>query len=144
MNHPNIVALHSFSRKRRLLHGDGTRGRLHSRDMIVFDGPDPSQALGLFSQIAAALAYSHDMQIIHRDIKPSNIMVSDDDGLKSWILVSPDQRRDRQHHDRSGGGQHQLYEPGTDQSAKDIDHRTDIFSAGVLLMKCSPVNCPTT
>jgi len=93
-----------------------------------------ARALGLFSQIAAALAYSHDMQIIHRDIKPSNIMVSDDDRIK---IMDFGIARIRGEIGNTMTGQVvgsiNYMSPEQIKAAKDIDHRTDIFSAGVLL-----------
>ena len=136
LNHPNIVALHSFFQEEGVYymvmeHAAGCT----LRDMIVSMGLIPeARALGLFSQIAAALAYSHDMQIIHRDIKPSNIMVSDDDRIK---IMDFGIARIRGEIGNTMTGQVvgsiNYMSPEQIKAAKDIDHRTDIFSAGVLL-----------
>jgi len=136
LNHPNIVALHSFFQEEGVYymvmeHAAGCT----LRDMILSMGLIPEQrALGLFSQIAAALAYSHDMQIIHRDIKPSNIMVGDDDRIK---IMDFGIARIRGEIGNTMTGQVvgsiNYMSPEQIKAAKDIDHRTDIFSAGVLL-----------
>ena len=136
LNHPNIVALHSFFQEEGVYymvmeHAAGCT----LRDMILSMGLIPeARALGLFSQIAAALAYSHDMQIIHRDIKPSNIMVSDDDRIK---IMDFGIARIRGEIGNTMTGQVvgsiNYMSPEQIKAAKDIDHRTDIFSAGVLL-----------
>ena len=136
LNHPNIVALHSFFQEEGVYymvmeHAAGCT----LRDMILSMGLIPeARALELFSQIAAALAYSHDMQIIHRDIKPSNIMVSDDDRIK---IMDFGIARIRGEIGNTMTGQVvgsiNYMSPEQIKAAKDIDHRTDIFSAGVLL-----------
>jgi len=136
LNHPNIVALHSFFQEEGVYymvmeHAAGCT----LRDMILSMGLIPeARALGLFSQIAAALAYSHDMQIIHRDIKPSNIMVGDDDRIK---IMDFGIARIRGEIGNTMTGQVvgsiNYMSPEQIKAAKDIDHRTDIFSAGVLL-----------
>jgi non-specific serine/threonine protein kinase len=62
------------------------------------DDPDPDRRLGLFIQIAEALAASHSVGVLHKDLKPENILVEDHaDGLRlrltdfgSGQLTDPD------------------------------------------------------
>ena len=47
-------------------------------DMVSEDGPLPAgKALRITKQVAEALAYAHELEVVHRDIKPGNIIVTD-------------------------------------------------------------------
>ena len=74
LNHPHIMAIHD-------------RGEDNGRDYLVveyvegkplseFIPTDVANVTRLGSQIASALHYAHEREIIHRDIKPANIMVT--------------------------------------------------------------------
>jgi tetratricopeptide (TPR) repeat protein len=80
LNHPNIARLYDAG-----LTADGqpylaleyVEGRTidaYCRDQRL----DPQACLGLFAQVANAVAYAHGKLIIHRDLKPANILVTAD------------------------------------------------------------------
>jgi len=49
------------------------------KDVIIENGPfNPEDALRVLEQMADALAFAHQSNMIHRDIKPANIMFTDD------------------------------------------------------------------
>src|SRR5258708_10878298 len=51
-------------------------------------GPLPEElALEITSQVAAALAVAHQLQLVHRDIKPANLMVSFDQKNRPMVKV---------------------------------------------------------
>jgi CRP-like cAMP-binding protein len=52
-------------------------------EILHLHGPlDPDRFRTIFAQLASALAYAHEHNVVHRDIKPSNVMVSDDNVVK--------------------------------------------------------------
>ena len=138
LNHPNIVGMHAFFEEAGQYYMvlEYARG-ITLRELIDRTGPIPEQrTLNIFNQIAAALGYAHANGIIHRDVKPSNIMVDPDnqDHVKMMDfgiarLVSEG------HLTRTGtrlGTMHYM-SPEQVLAEKDIDARSDVYSAGVVL-----------
>ncbi len=55
---------------------------------VVTEGPlAPGRAIGIFRQIAKALASAHGNDLIHRDIKPENVMLVRDRGRDDAVRV---------------------------------------------------------
>lgn len=89
----------------------------------------------LVGQICRALDYAHGRGVIHRDVKPSNTLV-DSSGRPRLIDFGLALLVDREHITLSGEtlGTPAYMSPEQASSAgKQIDHRTDIYSAGALL-----------
>jgi serine/threonine protein kinase len=84
LRHPNIVPILDFGEV------DGVYyivmplmevGTLRER---INSGPlKPEEGANIVRQIAEALQYAHDMDLVHRDVKPSNILL-DEDG-NAWL-----------------------------------------------------------
>jgi tRNA A-37 threonylcarbamoyl transferase component Bud32 len=151
LSHPNIVAVHDFGEVTlSKTEGDDSATRtLYYFLMEYVDGASlrqllkggelaSEQALAIVPQICEALQFAHDESIVHRDIKPENILVDRrgrvkiaDFGLAK--LVSDDIA------DYTLTGTHQVMgtprymAPEQMEGARDVDHRADIYSLGVVL-----------
>jgi serine/threonine protein kinase/DNA-binding LacI/PurR family transcriptional regulator len=92
------------------------------------------RTVDLFSQVSQGLAYAHSKGIIHRDLKPANILLDEvghayltDFGLAKMI----DGERDMTKPDNIVGTP--SYMSPEQLRGEHLDHRTDIYSAGVIL-----------
>jgi serine/threonine protein kinase len=98
---------------------------------------DPEEALDYFKQILDGLSFAHSHGIFHRDIKPSNILVSKvgavkivDFGLaKTMAAAAAEPGGDTGLGARTGTLAFMSPETANGQVS---DHRTDIFSAGLI------------
>jgi serine/threonine protein kinase len=92
-----------------------------------------AEAMAIFEQILTALDFVHSNGVIHRDVKPSNVMVSGrrvklmDFGIALMAGI-PRQTT-------SMMGTPQYMSPEQFESSSKIDHRTDIYSAGIVLFE---------
>jgi serine/threonine protein kinase len=138
LNHPNIVAIHDFGTTNGLYYivmeyVEGTNLRQLLRD-ASFDAKD---ALAIVPQLCDALQYAHEEGVIHRDIKPENILLDKrgrvkiaDFGLAK--LFGHDSMEANLTETNQVMGTVKYMAPEQMEGAKDIDHRADIYSLGVV------------
>jgi serine/threonine protein kinase len=136
LRHPNIVGLHSFFEQDGIYYMvlEFAPGRT-LKDLIAAEGPlSEARARKILAQILDALAYAHDRDVIHRDIKPSNIMIDKDDRVKVMDFGIARIMSDG-HLTKTGFKLGTLYYMSPEQilTPREVDHRTDIFSAGIVL-----------
>ncbi len=77
--HPNIVRIHDRGKYRGRLwismdYVDGTDAAHLLQEYP--EGLPTERALGIISDVAAALDYAHNMGLLHRDVKPANILLA--------------------------------------------------------------------
>lgn len=94
--------------------------------------------LGLFLQVAKAIAYAHSKLIVHRDLKPSNILVSDDHQVRLLDfgvakLLEQGQARESQLTELSGRALTPDYASPEHIAGAPITIGSDVYSLGVVL-----------
>jgi serine/threonine protein kinase len=108
----------------------------------------PTVACSLIAQSALGLAKAHESGVVHRDIKPANIFLHDggeqgevvvkilDFGIAK-VLMDVMQRSEEGGLTRTGSmlGSPHYMSPEQAQGLRSIDHRSDIWSLGVVLYK---------
>jgi serine/threonine protein kinase/tetratricopeptide (TPR) repeat protein len=143
LKHPNIVTIFSVEE------ADGvhfmTMELIEGRtlaDVISKEGLPLAKFFELAIPIADAIASAHNSGITHRDLKPTNIMISDDGhlqvldfGLAKFIAPSVDDARtlgvDTDTQEGVVMGTVSYMSPEQAEGKK-IDHRTDLFSLGII------------
>jgi serine/threonine protein kinase/tetratricopeptide (TPR) repeat protein len=83
LNHPNIVTIHSIEEDQgvHFLTMELVEGR--SLDQLVpRDGMSLEKVLAIAGPLTEALAAAHERGIIHRDLKPGNVMVTEEGRVK--------------------------------------------------------------
>jgi serine/threonine protein kinase len=132
LNHPNICTIHGIEEHNgqlfiimELIEGETLREKKNS---MTF-----KQALDIGIQLAEGLGVAHDKGIVHRDIKPDNIMVRKD-GIVQIMDFGLAKLRGVSKLTKEGStiGTAGYMSPEQVQG-QEADHRSDIFSLGVLL-----------
>jgi serine/threonine-protein kinase len=107
----------------------------------------PDAALRIVAQGCAGLAKAHEVGVVHRDIKTANLFLAEGD--KGRVVVKlldfgiAKLKQDQAHVDHTTGltqtggmlGSPQYMSPEQAQGLRTVDHRTDIWSLGVVLYK---------
>ena len=140
LSHANIATIYDFGQvdavsyiAMELVEGRPLDEVLQAQGRIPYE-----RVLQLARQLADALAYAHGAGIIHRDIKPSNILISPD-GLTAKLVDFGVARMgdiEGEGLARTQAGQlvgTPRYMSPEQALGLPIDHRTDLFSLGVVL-----------
>ena len=82
LQHPNLLAfIGSAEHEAYLYVAMEYVAGLSLRQLLQMRGPLPiEEALGLFRQVLAGLAFAHSHGILHRDLKPENVLLSEQGG----------------------------------------------------------------
>ncbi|MEZ5977595.1 MAG: bifunctional serine/threonine-protein kinase/formylglycine-generating enzyme family protein [Planctomycetota bacterium] len=100
--------------------------------------------LGRVAEVADALEYAHGRGIVHRDVKPHNLLLDDEERL---CLVDFGLAKDESQGSVSatgdiGGTPHYMSPEQAVSDRSRIDHRTDIYSLGVVLYEMLTLQRP--
>ncbi|HJW23838.1 MAG TPA: serine/threonine-protein kinase [Rhodocyclaceae bacterium] len=135
LNHPNIVTMYDAGEEHDLAYI--AMEFLKGKDLVPYTKPDKllslPKALSIVAQVAEALDYAHQKNVVHRDIKPANIMyepeaeqvkvtdfgiarITDSSKTKTGMVLGTPS-----------------YMSPEQLAGKKIDGRSDLFSLGVTL-----------
>jgi serine/threonine protein kinase len=149
LNHPNLVTIYEV----------GEAEGLHFIAMELVEGKTLStlrdklslkELLSIVAQVAEALAAAHQSGIIHRDVKPDNVMVRPDGYAKVLDfglvkLAEVEATAETAAHTQLGMAMGTLAYMSPEQaSGEAVDHRTDIWSLGVVIYELASGQKPFT
>ncbi|HEX2602555.1 MAG TPA: protein kinase [Gemmatimonadaceae bacterium] len=139
LNHPNIVPIYTVEENDNLVYfvmayikGDNLGVRLQHH------GPmPPVEVRRILREVAEALAYAHNRNVIHRDIKPDNIIIDEetgramvtDFGIARALTDTGDSRLTAT---GMAIGTPAYMSPEQSAGDKAIDGRSDLYSLGVV------------
>ena len=138
LSHPNIVRMIEFFREGEdyfiaLDYIDG----MSLADMIDRGGAMPEgRALPVFKAILSALDHGHQAGIIHRDVKPANVLV--DRSGRPFLCDFGIAKQVAERGVTVAGmtlGTPAYMSPEQIQTPQALDHRSDVYSAGVVLFE---------
>ena len=144
LNHPNVVTLYSVEESDgvHFLTMELIEGQPLDR-LILADGLPVERIVEIASALAEALAAAHEKGIIHRDLKPANVMVTTEGRVKvlDFGLAKDMGAETSDGATQTSAGLTQVgivmgtpaYMSPEQVSGRTLDHRTDIFSLGVIL-----------
>ena len=146
LNHPNIVTVYDIGKTETecymaMEYIEGAE----LRTLLLPAKPLPvPRALSIAAQVAEGLAYAHERGVVHRDIKPANIMVPENGAVKITDFGIARMRSSKVQ-TRTGMmmGSPKYMSP-EQVIGKRADHRTDIFSLGVILYEMLTGAAPFT
>lgn len=118
-----------------LLKGESVEERLHRKGGFL----PPHEALGIIEQLLEVLEAAHDQNVVHRDIKPDNIFLTDDGKLKvlDFGIARLHQANSKATKVGSFMGTPAFCAQEQARGRWDeVDHRTDLYSAGATLFTC--------
>ena len=148
LNHHNILTIHEIAQLDGLhsiatefIDGVTLRERIKSKDLEL------SETLNIAEQIASALVAAHEAGIVHRDIKPENVMLRRDGYVKvldfGLAKLTEQQTVERVSASALIAGTNTDtgvmgtvgYMSPEQARGESVDHRTDIFSLGVVIFE---------
>jgi serine/threonine protein kinase len=147
LNDPHIVAIHDCGERSGQLYlvlefitGGSVQDLISAGEPIALE-----LAVGITRQLLRGLAAAHDQGILHRDVKPSNLLLTDDGSLKiADFGIAKVTGMATETQDGASIGTPLYMAPeqfalpslnGEPNDPPEVDARSDLYSAGVVLYK---------
>ncbi len=153
LNHPHIVTIFSVEETDgvHFLTMELVEGQSLDR-LISSSGLPVEQIVEIASALADALAAAHDKGIVHRDLKPANVMINSEGRVKVLDFgLAKDIRADSSNNATLTSAGHTqagivmgtpAYMSPEQVAGRPLDHRTDIFSLGIILYEMATGHRP--
>jgi serine/threonine-protein kinase len=134
LTHPKIVSIYEYGEDEdrayiamELIHGKELKDSFDNGERFQI-----KESVGIMLQLLDALAYSHSRGVVHRDIKPANILITGNGEIK--VADFGIAKIDSSHLTKVGAvlGTPTYMSP-EQFTGLAVDHRSDIYSAGVIL-----------
>ncbi len=134
LDHPNIAGIHEVGEYNgrpffamQVVEGQSLKDVIAGKDL------SPEQILEIVIQVCGGLQAAHDKGVIHRDIKPSNILV-DGHGRVRIVDFGLASIEGLEHLTKTGSTLGTVGYMSPEQvQGEEVDHRSDLFSLGVVL-----------
>jgi serine/threonine protein kinase/tetratricopeptide (TPR) repeat protein len=134
LDHPNIAGIYEVGEYQnrpfysmQLVEGQSLREVIRGKDLPI------ERILEIAIQVCEGLKAAHEKGIIHRDIKPSNILI-DTHGRVRIVDFGLAAIRGSEHLTKTGSTLGTIGYMSPEQvQGKEVDHRSDVFSLGVVL-----------
>jgi len=134
LNHPNITTIHEIDEvegecfiSMEYIEGNSLKELIHKETLAI------DEILAIALQIAEGLKAAHKKEIVHRDVKSDNVMVTDEGEVKIMDFgLAKLKGVTKLTKTGTTLGTLQYMSPEQAQG-KEADHRSDIFSFGVVL-----------
>jgi hypothetical protein len=137
LSHPNIVPLYTFGDVDGTLYfvmgyvkGESLAARLKREGRLAGE-----ESRRILIELCDALDYAHKLGVIHRDIKPDNVLIEEGTGralLTDFGVAKALGAGQTMTEVGSVLGTPQYMSPEQAQGKADIDHRSDLYSLGVM------------
>jgi serine/threonine protein kinase/tetratricopeptide (TPR) repeat protein len=143
LNHPNVVTVFSVEESQNVhfITMELIEGQTLDR-LISANGLPANRIIEIAGPIVEALAAAHEKGIVHRDLKPANVMVANDGRVKVLDFgLAKDVGASANDTTLTSAGHTQAglvmgtpaYMSPEQVAGRPLDHRSDIFSLGVVL-----------
>lgn len=156
LNHPHVCVVYDVGETENglpFIAMEFVEGK--SLDVLVKRGPfEITQVVEIAVQVADALDAAHARGIVHRDIKPGNISLNEralvkvlDFGLAKRMPTDTDAQDATQDFQQTREGQvvgSTSYMSPEQALGRELDHRTDLFSVGIVLYELATGQKPFT
>lgn len=135
LSHPNVVSVYdvAMASKDKYIVLEYAEG-ITLKEYLHEKGPlSAADAIHIAIQILAGLEHAHAKGIIHRDIKPQNIIIAPDQSIKvtDFGIAKLPNSETITMADKAIGSVH--YISPEQASGKPVDHRSDLYSLGIIL-----------
>src|SRR5689334_7486096 len=139
LNHPNIVQVYDFGEENDIAYlvMEFIKGKELKNFFDANERFDLKEVVRIMGELCEALEFAHAAGIIHRDIKPANVMLDAQGRTKLTDFgVARVQDSDKTSVERTQAGTMvgtPAYMSPEQITGGNIDKRTDVFSAGIIL-----------